>query len=414
MSSNFSDPDDDQLNYAATTSNASVATASVADSRVTISAAAGGTATITVTARDPGGLSARQRIRVTVPNRAPTGRSIPAQVIASEGTANVDLSSYFTDPDGDRLTYRGSSNDTGVATASVVGSTLTIRPVASGAAAVTVTARDQGGLTASRDVAVTVQPRANRPPSGVAIPAQTLTEGGSVTVDLSSYFADPDGDRLMFAGSSDSDGVATADVIGNTLTIRAVASGTATVTATATDPGGLAATENIAVSVARPDNQPPEPTGTIADQTLNADEAATVQLSSYFDDPDADALTYTAVVSQTGVATASVSGSSVTVTGVARGTITVTITGRDPGGLEASQAFDVTVRNSAPEEMGTIPATTIAVNASATIDASSYFRDRDGDSSCPTPQSRQTPPWRAPPYRAARSRSRAWPRARPS
>ena len=379
VSSSFTDPDDDQLNYAATTSNASVATASVADSRVTISAAAGGTATITVTARDPGGLSARQRIRVTVPNRAPTGRSIPTQVIASEGTANVDLSSYFTDPDGDRLTYRGSSNDTDVATASVVGSMLTIRPVASGAAAVTVTARDQGGLTASRHVAVTVQPRANRPPSGVAIPAQTLTEGGSVTVDLSSYFTDPDSDPLMFAGSSDSDGVATADVIGNTLTIRAVASGTATVTATATDPGGLAATENIAVSVARPDNQPPEPTGTIADQTLNADEAATVQLSSYFDDPDADALTYTAAVSQTGVATASVSGSSVTVTGVARGTITVTITGRDPGGLEASQAFDVTVRNSAPEEMGAIPATTIAVNASATIDASSYFRDRDGD-----------------------------------
>ena len=379
VSSSFTDPDDDQLNYAATTSNASVATASVADSRVTISAVSRGTATVTVTARDPGGLSARQRIRVTVPNRTPTGGSIPAQVIAADGAANVALSSYFTDPDGDRLTYRGSSNDTGVATASVVGSTLTIRPVASGATAVSVTARDQGGLTASQDVAVTVQPRANRAPSGVTIPAQTLTEGGSVTLDLSAYFTDPDGDPLMFAGSSDSDGVATAGVIGNTLTIRAVASGTATVTATATDPGGLEATRRIAVSVARPDNQPPEATGTIPDETLNADESVTVQLSPYFDDPDADALAYTAAVSQTGVATASVSASSVTVAGVARGTATVTITGRDPGGLEASQAFDVTVRNSAPEEIGTIPATTVTVNTTATIDASSYFRDRDGD-----------------------------------
>ena len=378
-SSSFTDPDDDQLNYAATTSNASVATASVADSRVTISAVSRGTATVTVTARDPGGLSARQRIRVTVPNRTPTGGSIPAQVIAADGAATVALSSYFTDPDGDRLTYRGSSNDTGVATASVVGSTLTIRPVASGATAVSVTARDQGGLTASQDVAVTVPPRANRAPSGVTIPAQTLTEGGSVTLDLSAYFTDPDGDPLMFAGSSDSDGVATAGVIGNTLTIRAVASGTATVTATATDPGGLEATRRIAVSVARPDNQPPEATGTIPDETLNADESVTVQLSPYFDDPDADALAYTAAVSQTGVATASVSGSSVTVAGVARGTATVTITGRDPGGLEASQAFDVTVRNSAPEEIGTIPATTVTVNTTATIDASSSFRDRDGD-----------------------------------
>ena len=379
VSSSFTDPDDDQLNYAATTSNASVATASVADSRVTISAVSRGTATVTVTARDPGGLSARQRIRVTVPNRTPTGGSIPAQVIAADGAANVALSSYFTDPDGDRLTYRGSSNDTGVATASVVGSTLTIRPVASGTTAVSVTARDQGGLTASQDVAVTVPPRANRAPSGVTIPAQTLTEGGSVTLDLSAYFTDPDGDPLMFAGSSDSDGVATAGVIGNTLTIRAVASGTATVTATATDPGGLEATRRIAVSVARPDNQPPEATGTIPDETLNADESVTVQLSPYFDDPDADALAYTAAVSQTGVATTSVSASSVTVAGVARGTATVTITGRDPGGLEASQAFDVTVRNSAPEEIGTIPATTVTVNTTATIDASSYFRDRDGD-----------------------------------
>ena len=367
------------MTYTATTSKAAVATATVSGGRVTIRGIAGGTATITVTARDPGGLSARQRIRVTVPNRAPTGRSVPAQGIAADGTASLDLSAYFTDPDGDRLTYRGSSNDTGVATASVVGSTLTIRAVAQGATTVTVTVRDQGGLTAAQGVAVTVQPRANRPPAGVAIPAQTLTPGGSVTLDLSAYFTDPDGDPLMFAGSSDSDGVATAGVIGNTLTIRAVASGTATVTATATDPGGLEATRRISVSVARPDNRPPEATGTIPDETLNADESVTIQLSPYFDDPDADALAYAAAVSQTGVATVSVSGSSVTVTGVARGTATVTITGRDAGGLEASQAFDATVRNSAPEEMGTIPATTIAVNASATIDASSYFRDRDGD-----------------------------------
>ena len=379
VSSHFSDPDGDALTYGATSSNASVATATMSGSNVTIRGVAGGTATITVTARDPAGLSARQRIRATVPNRAPTGRAIPAQVVAADGTANLDLSSYFSDPDGDRLTYRGSSNDTGVATASVVGSSLTIRPVASGATTFTVTARDQGGLTASQDISVTVQARANRPPSGTAIPAQTLTVGGTATLNLSTYFTDPDGAALTFAGSSNSPAVATAGVIGNTLTIRAVASGSATVTATATDPGGLTASETIAVTVARPDNQPPEATGTIPAQTLNADESATIQLSSYFDDPDADALTYAAALSQTGVATASVSGSRVTVTGVARGTVTVTITARDLGGLEATQTFDVTVRNSAPEATGTIPATAVVVNASTTIDASTRFRDRDGD-----------------------------------
>ncbi len=379
VSSSFTDADGDELSYTARSSNGSIATASVSGSHVTIRAGAGGRTTVTVTARDPGGLTARQRISVTVPSRGPTGRSIPAQTITHGGTVDLNLSSYFSDPDGDRLRYTASSNDTGVATASVIGNSLRLRSVSAGATTVDVTARDPGGLTATEAVRVTVQARANRVPTGTAIPAQTLTEGGSVTLDLSSYFSDPDGDPLVYGGSSSDVGVATASVIGHSLSIRAVTPGTATVTATATDPGGLRATQTVSVSVARPDNQPPMSVGTIPDETLNADESATIQLSSYFNDPDADALTYAASVSQTRVATVSVSGSGVTVTGRARGTATVTTTARDPGGLEARQTFDVTVRNSAPEDRGTIPATAIAVNATTAIDATAYFRDRDGD-----------------------------------
>ena len=379
VASGFRDPDGDALTYSASTSNASVATASVSGSRVTITGMSRGSATITVTARDADGLSARQRIRVTVASRAPEGRPIPRQVIALGERAEVDLSSYFTDPDGDRLFYTGESNDRNVATASAVGDKLTIRTAGSGSTTVAVTARDLGGLTATQDVAVTVRPRPNGQPSGRPIPAQRLTAGGSVDLDLSSYFSDPDGDPLTYTGSSDDTGVATAGVIGNTLTIRAITAGSTNVRVTARDPGGLEAERSITVTVGRPNNRPPEAAGTIPGQTLDADESATVRLSGYFDDPDADALTYTATVSPARVATASVSGSTATITGAARGTATVTITARDPGGLTATQEFDVTVSNSAPQEVGTVPASTIAVNATATIDASSYFRDRDGD-----------------------------------
>ncbi|WP_423929172.1 Ig-like domain-containing protein [Candidatus Palauibacter sp.] len=357
VSSNFSDPDDDALGYTATTSNSSVATATVSDTRVTIRGVARGAATITVTARDPGGLSARHRIAVTVPNRAPTGRSIPAQVVAPDGTADVELSSYFSDPDGDRLTYTGSSSDAGVATAGVVGGTLTIRAVASGSATITVTARDQGGLTASGNIAVTVHPRPNRPPSGNAIPAQAVTDGGVGHAGPVLLLLRP-GREIR---SRTPDHRATTawrrpSVVGSSLTIRGVASGTATVTVTATDPGGLVSTQGIAVTVTSvPTTSRRSRRARSRTRALNADESVTVQLSSYFDDPDAEALTYTAAVSQTRVATASVSGSSVTVTGMARGTATVTITARDAGGLEATQAFDVTVRNSAPEETGSDP-----------------------------------------------------------
>ncbi|MDE0605167.1 MAG: Ig-like domain-containing protein [bacterium] len=379
VASSFRDPDGDALSYVASTSNSSVATASVAGSRVTITAVSRGRATITVTASDPDGLSARQRIRVNVASRAPQGMAIPGQVIASGGTAQVDLSSYFTDPDGDRLSYSGSSNDRNVATASVVGDRLTIRAAGAGSTTITVTATDPDRLTATQDVAVTVQAQANRQPTARSIPAQGVTAGRAVNLDLSSYFSDPDGDALTYGGSSANAGVATTGVIGSTLTIRGVAAGSTVVTATAEDAGGLQASRDITVTVAAPDNRPPEATGTIPDRTLDADESATVRLASYFDDPDGDALTYTATVSPARVTGATISGSTVTVTGSASGTATVTITARDPGGLTATQTFDVTVTNSAPAEVGTIPATPVAVGATATIDASSYFSDRDGD-----------------------------------
>ena len=57
-------------------------------------------------------------------------------------------------------------------------------------------------------------------------------------------------------------------------------------------------------------NRPPQAVGTIPEQTLPVGEAATVELSSYFNDPDGDALSYTAASSNSGVAGVSVSGSS--------------------------------------------------------------------------------------------------------
>ena len=67
-------------------------------------------------------------------------------------------------------------------------------------------------------------------------------------------------------------------------------------------------------------------------------------VSENFSDPDGDELTYTAASSADSVATVSFSGAEVTaVAGVAAGSATVTVTATDPGGLSATQTFDVTV-----------------------------------------------------------------------
>ena len=90
-------------------------------------------------------------------NRAPTAvGTIPAHNVDVGGTATVPVAGYFSDPDGDQLTYSGSSSSDAVATVSIEGSTATVTGVARGSAAVTITAADPDGLQASQGFNVTV------------------------------------------------------------------------------------------------------------------------------------------------------------------------------------------------------------------------------------------------------------------
>ena len=66
VSAYFRDPDQDPLAYSAATSDESVATVSVRGSEVTIRGVTEGSATVTVTVRDPAGLGAEQSFAVTV------------------------------------------------------------------------------------------------------------------------------------------------------------------------------------------------------------------------------------------------------------------------------------------------------------------------------------------------------------
>lgn len=97
------------------------------------------------------------------PNRPPVAAaSIPPQTITAGETASVNLSSAFSDPNGDALQYAATSSNTGVATVSVSGSSVTVTAIAAGSTSVSVTASDPGGLTATQAFAVTVE---RRPPA---------------------------------------------------------------------------------------------------------------------------------------------------------------------------------------------------------------------------------------------------------
>ena len=176
-----------------------------------------------------------------------------------------------------------------------------------------------------------------------SIPAQVMTAGQTVTVDVSPFFSDPDGGALTYTAASSDAGVVSVSLTGSNLTVTAVAAGTATVTVTATDPDGLTATQSAGVTVEAANNNAPAAVGAIPPQTMTAGQTVTVDVSSFFSDPDGDDLTYTAESSDAAVVAVSVEGSSVTVTAVAAGTATVTVTAADPDGLTAAQSTEVTV-----------------------------------------------------------------------
>ena len=123
---------------------------------------------------------------------------IPRQdVNVNEGVHTLDISNYFTDPNNDNLTYTAVPPSENVATVSVVGSILTITPVATGVTKITVTASNVGG-SASMSFTVVVY---KKPPlrtttemSGIVDPnAETSVTADSLTVifpsgSMSNYY----------------------------------------------------------------------------------------------------------------------------------------------------------------------------------------------------------------------------------
>jgi len=271
-----------------------------------------------------------------VVNRSPAAvGTIPTQTVSVGEMAAVDVSSYFSDPDGDALSYTAVSSNAGVAGIAVTGSSVAVTALAKGGATVTVEARDPQGLIAQQRFVVTVP---NRAPEAVgAIPAQTVTAGETAAVDVSSHFGDPDGDSLTYAAASSDTEVATVSVSGDSVAVTALAKGLTTITVTARDGEGLTADQRfgVVVDTAKPTTLEvsPESAQLNTDDTVRLTATVFDQIGREMEDVD---VSWTsgdpgvATVSSSGLVTAP-GGGSTTVTaaaGDARGTAAVTV--REP------------------------------------------------------------------------------------
>jgi len=348
----FNDPDGDTLRYTASSSATNIATVSISGSTLTVLPAAGGSATITVTANDGKGGTVSTSFSVTV-NRPPvvanTISNQTLQVGGSSFTRDLNTSPIvFSDPDGDVLSYTASSNASSIATANISGSTLTVAPLAVGSATITVTANDNKGGTVSTTFTVTVGTAPNRPPVVAnAISNQTLTVGGATfTRDLNAVptvFSDPDGDALAYTATSSAPNNATASISNSILTVAPVSGGVATITITANDGKGGMISTNFTVTV----NRPPVVANLIPNQALTVGGSSFTRILNaspvVFNDLDLDPLGYTASSNTSSIATASISASTLTVAPVAVGNASITVTANDNRGGSAQTTFTVTV-----------------------------------------------------------------------
>ena len=117
---------------------------------------------LTITAVDDGSpqMSSELNVAVTVSNvnEAPVSAQIPGvDLTVGDGPAVLNIGEYFTDPDGDALTFTLSGpDDSTVASAILEGSALSISPTGAGSLSFNVSGADAGGLSATTPVNVTV------------------------------------------------------------------------------------------------------------------------------------------------------------------------------------------------------------------------------------------------------------------
>ncbi|MED5017112.1 S-layer homology domain-containing protein [Paenibacillus chibensis] len=392
----FSDPDQDALSYSIEhISDPAIATVVISGNVLTMTPLMIGSTSVSIQASDGRGGSTVQSFQfevTAVPNLNPIVNQKPGSQALTVGHADsiLDLSSVFSDPDGDSLSISAETSDPTIATVTVNGNQAVVHAVSSGTANIQLKAVDGHGGEGTTDFDVMV----NDPPFSIGIPDQTkVINSGDVQLSLRDFFSDPDMDVLSFSVQDVTDpNVLSAAIAGDVLTLTPLETGKTSVSIKASDGrgGDVIETFQITVTAEAPQNHNPVETKP-ADKMLHmGDPMYLLDIGSVFSDPDGDPLTYEADSSDPSVASAVIDGAQLKIQALSEGTTTISIKAMDGRGGEASTTFQVNVQpagpsnpssNQAPEVVASIyeQVLTAGVTNTRTFDLTQLFNDADGD-----------------------------------
>ena len=334
---------------------------------------------------------------------------LPGLIVNPGEVMNWNMAEDFAKTGGGALMYEASSSDDSTFTVELSGSMLTLtggtlsEGVAEAHADLTLAASNGCGA-AKVQIPVTIMVVNLAPTIDSPLRDTTLASHGyTAAYRLSRHFSDPDGKlyELKYSVMSSDPTTVAGSTYYEALTVT---TGEVTATAkdslfvTATDPGGLSATDTLVVTVTP--NQSPTVTDPIDDVelTLGGKEFDT-GLTGHFSDPEGGPLTFSVEVEDSGswargtpAVTAEITGDLLTVTADFVDVATVIVKAYDPGGSRVRDEFVVRVVagkrsnpdsvnvRSAPAPVGSISDQTLTIVGSAVrIDVAPFFMELDGD-----------------------------------
>ena len=321
-----------------------------------------GSERVTITVRDPGGLTARQRVNVTANavNDPPRLIAIPEVAFPEDESETVRLYPFVTDVDNSngQLQWRTSGHQhVRVAISEGGRAVFSAEQDWFGGEVVNLTVTDPGGLSDTKTIMVTVGP-VNDLPQIADIPDQTIEEDGSTTLELAPFVTDPDNDPATMRWAPTGGEHVRVTVNRGIASISAEPNwhGTERITMTTTDPGGLSNRKIMRVTV-RPVNDGPV-LQALTPVAVNEDETTTLDLNSFVSDADNTNAQLAWTVTGSDKVNVRV------VNGVANisaeqnwfGEENLTVTVTDPGRLSATRPLNVRFRAvNDPPQLANIP-----------------------------------------------------------